>query len=181
MDDFKNPALEKLPELRNMLKTVTLPAQKNRSDKESMEHPPYLEIPTADRLIVAAKVYQTLGRTGNDFWSHFYRVMGFHFEHAKRQDEADEARRKSLAITERFLSDQSGSELPRKELLYIAGAMKHFLRDEAGALKSFEDASSLTYSNKNFSLEQNKNSDSYLSALIKEYIDMIQKGKGPVN
>ncbi|HEX8144637.1 MAG TPA: hypothetical protein VF553_18860 [Pyrinomonadaceae bacterium] len=177
MEDFKQIPAEKIPELRQMLQGVSLPQQKTRSPKQSMDQPPYLELPMDARLGVAEKVYRTLGRTDDEFWNHFYRVMGYHFD-AGKQAEADEVRRKSLAITERALADKA-NEGHRKELLYISGAMHHFLRDDALALKDFEQAKSLKYSDKNLSAEDNEGYNGYLSKLIDEYIEMLRRGAGP--
>jgi hypothetical protein len=178
MDDFKEIPAAKIPELREMLQHVSLPPQKQRSDKESMDNPPYLEISSAARLVVAEKVYRTLGRTEDDFWNHFYRVMGYHFAGDEMHAEADVARRKSLAVTERLLADKT-DEGRRKELLYISGAMRHFLRDDAGALKDFDEAKKLKFSDKSLKPEDNDGFNGYLSKLIDEYIEMLRKGEGP--
>lgn len=157
---------------------MSLPAQKERSNSDSMLNPPYLDIPTSQRLLVVEKIQRFLGQTDDHHWDHFYRVLGYHFDAEKKQAEADEARRKSLAIMERLLADKSNNGR-RKELLYIAGAMRHFLRDDTAALKDFEEAKKVSYSDKDLKPEQNKNYDDYLSGLIKDYIEMLHKGKGP--
>ena len=178
MEDFKTIPQDKIPALREALKNVNLPPQKERSTEASMENPPYLELPTSARLVVAEKVYRTLGKTDDEFWSQFYRVMGYHFGEEEKKAEADEARRKALAITEHVLADKASDGI-RKEQLYISGALKHFLRDDAGALRDFEAAKKLTYSDKNNKPENNKGYDDYLSKLIDEYIEMLHKGAGP--
>jgi hypothetical protein len=178
MEDFNKLPAEKIPALRQLLEGVSLPPQKERSVEQSQASPPYLEIPTSARLVVAEKVYRALGKTDDEFWNHFYRVMGYHFGQDKKRSEADEARRQSLALTERFLADKA-REGRRKELLYISGAMKHFLREDDAALREFEEAKKLVYSDKDNKPEENKGYDQYLSALIDEYIDMLHKGKGP--
>lgn len=176
MEDFKDIPADKIQALRQALKDVSLPPQKERSTEQSMENPPYLELPTSARLVVAEKVYRTLGRTEDEFWSHFYRVMAYHFDADERSAEADEARRKALAITERMIADKANEGM-QKELLYVAGAMKHFLRDDAGALKYFEQAKRLTYVSKELKPEDNKGYDGYLSKLIDDYIEALRKGK----
>ena len=87
-----------------------------------------------------------LGRD-EEFWGHFYRVLGYHFEAEKKQAEADAARRKALGIAEKMLAD-GRREDARKELLLVSGAMRHFLRDDPGALKDFREALKLKYRNK---------------------------------
>ena len=116
--------------------------------------------------------------TDDNFWNHFYRVMGYHLDYEKKHNEAEEARRKALAITERLLADNK-NDGRRKELLYVSGAMRHFLRDDTGAMKDFENAEKLKYSVKDSKEEDNKGYDEYLSHLIKDYIKMIREGKGP--
>ncbi len=177
MEDFRTVPKEKIEDLRQMLLSVNLPAQKERSDKDSM-HPPYLEIPTSDRLAVAEKVYQVLGIQSDQFWSHFYRVQGYHLERNGKQAEADKARQKALEFNEKILADAKDEGL-RKELLYISAAMQHFLRDDAQALKTLEKARHLKHSDAKLNAEDNKGYDEYLSKLISEYIEMLKEGKGP--
>ena len=178
LDDFEKIPAEKIAELRELLKTTSLPPQKERSEKESMEHPPYLDIPVSARLSVAEKVYRTLGKTDDEFWNHFYRVLAYHYDGEGKRAEALEARRKSIALTEKSLADKQ-NEGRRKDLLYILGAMRHFTNDDQGALKAFEEANKLEFSDKDLKPEQNKNYNEYLSHLIKEYIEMLKKGEGP--
>jgi hypothetical protein len=178
MGAFKDVPKDKIADLRKMLEGVSLPEQKTLSTEQNPHHPPYLDIPTSQRLLVVEKVNRFLGQTGDDYWNHFYRVLGYHFDAEKKPAEADEARRKSLAITQRQLADKA-NEGRRKELLYLSGAMRHFLRDDAAALKDFEEAEKLKFSDKDLKPEQSKNFDNYLSTVIKEYIEMLRKGKGP--
>jgi uncharacterized protein (DUF2225 family) len=178
MGDFENVPKDKIDELRKMLEGVTLPAQPTRSEADSRLRPPYLEIPTSQRLLVVEKVKRLLGETSDDYWNHFYRVVGYHLDEETKKTEADEARTKSLAITERLLADKA-NDGRRKELLYIAGAMRHFLGDDKAALKNFEEAGTLSYSMKDLPPEQNKNYNEYLSSVIKEYIKLLHSGKGP--
>ena len=178
MGGFSNPPADKLDDLRKMLAAVSLPLQKEMSEKDAREHPPYLALPVSARMLVAEKVQRTLGETGDEFWSHFYRVLGYHFAEEHKSVEADEARQKALAITEKMLADRK-NDGQRKELLYLAAAMKHFLRDDEAAKKLLMSASTLTFSNKELDDERNKNYDEYLSTLIKEYLDMLNRGEGP--
>ena len=178
MGSFSTPPADKLDDLRKVLAAVSLPEQKDMSEKDAREHPPYLALPVSARMLVAEKVQRTLGETDEEFWSHFYRVLGYHFAEEQKSGEADEAREKALAITEKMLADKK-NDGQRKELLYVAGAMKHFLSDDEAAKKLLMAASTLTFSNKQLDDEQNKNYDEYLSTLIKEYLDMLNKGEGP--
>lgn len=178
MGDFENVPKDKIAELHKTLESVTLPPQKSLSEKESMEHPPYLALPMSDRMVVAEKVYQTLGISNDGFWAQFYRVMGSHLEKDKKLSQAADARRKALKIVETWLTDKS-KEGQRKEFLYICGAMRHFLDEDAEALKLFAEAEKLKYSDASLKAEQNEGYDKYLAGLIKEYIEMLKKGEGP--
>jgi hypothetical protein len=178
MGDFENVPKEKVAELRKVLESVTLPAQKTLSEKESLEHPPYLDLPLSNRMLVAEKVYQTLGVKEDGFWAQFYRVLGSHLENDKKLPGAAEARRKALKIVEPWLTDKA-KEGQRKESLYICGAMRHFLDEDTEAMKLFVAAEKLKYSDASLNAEQNEGYDKYLSTLIKEYIEMLKKGEGP--
>lgn len=177
--DFKTVSAEKLSALKQALAGVSLPPQKEFTPKNSHDLP-YLKIPAFERLVAAEKVYSALERSdgAEEFWNFFYRLQGYYFGEANKTTEADEARRKALAITERLLKDEANKGR-RKELLYISGAMRHFLRDDVGALKDFEEAKKLRYSLKELDEEKNGDYDSYLKTVIDEYIEMLKKGKGP--
>lgn len=168
MGDYQKVPKNKVAALEQVLKPVTLP----KVDE-------YTKIPMSQRLRVAEKVYSVLERD-DDFWSHFYRVMGYHYEEEGKQKEADEARKKALEIVERMLTNQENTGR-RKELLYISGAMRFFLKDREGALKDFKEAAALKYSDKDLTPEKSANADKYLSNLIESYIKIIQEGKPPKN
>ena len=168
MEEFKGIPKDKLPTLKKILQQVNLP----KADK-------YTDIPMSQRLFVAEKVYSELGR-GDEFWSHFYRVLGFHLEEEKKQEEAREARKKALTIVERMLTNKENEGI-RKELLLISGAMRFFLKDGSGALKDFNEASGLKYQNKSLKPEQSENADKYLSSILAEYIKIINEKKTPQN
>jgi hypothetical protein len=178
MGNFEQVPPEKLGELRTLLAGVTLPPQKELSEKEALKTPPYLQIPASDKLVVVEKIERLLGETRDERWNHFYRLMAYHFAAEKKQALADEHRRKALAITERQLQDKA-NEGKRKELVLLVGAMHYFLRDDAKAKANFEQAAKLEYVDTKLDAEQNKNYNEYLSTIIKEYLDILQKGKGP--
>jgi hypothetical protein len=178
MADFENIPQEKVADLLKTLESVSLPPQKTMSEKETLERPPYLALPLSDRMVAAEKVYKTLGVTSDAFWAQFYRVMGLHFERDKKLPQAVESRLKALKIVEGWLTDKSKEGI-RKESLYICGAMRHFLDDDAEALKLFSEAEKLKYSDAALGADQNDGYDKYLSGLIKEYIEMLKKGEGP--
>lgn len=178
MADFENMPKDKIAALRKVLESTKLPPQKNRPEKESFERPPYLELPMSDRLVVAERVYRALDVKEDHFWAQFYRVMAFHQDEEKKTAQAAESRRMALKIVEAWLSDKT-KDASRKESLYICGAMRHFLEQDAEALKLFEEADKLKYSNPANKPEENEGYDKYLSNLIKDYIEQLKKGEGP--
>lgn len=178
MGDFEKAPKEKHAELLKRLAGFKL---EPRKDGESMtkyyKGAVYLDIPVTDRLLAAQAVYEVLGRTGDDFWCHFHRVLGYHYAAEKRPAEADAARRKALSLAEKMLADQSRAG-ERKELLYITGAMRHFLRDDAGAVRDFREAERLKFSHRELKPEQAENYDSFLSDLLRQYFEKLKAQPG---
>jgi len=178
MGNFSDFPQEKIAELQKLLEGERLTPQKGKRYEEVGKIAPYLAIPVSDRLRVVEKIDRLLGHTDDQPLSHFYRVLAYHLAAEEKQADADEARRKVLTINERQL-DAKANEGLQKDFMFIAGAMHHFLRDDARALQDFEAAKKLKYANGSLKAEQNKNYNEYLSHLIDEYIDLIRKGKGP--
>lgn len=162
MWDFEKIPKEKHEEIKKQLEGVTF----------DQDYDDYAKIPMSQRLYIAEKVYSVLDRD-DEFWCQFYRVMGYHFEEEKKQEEADKARKKALNIAERMLGRKENAGI-RKELFLISGAMRHFLKDEKGALHDFKKALRLKYKNKSIPKKQAESKDKYLSELLKEYITEIQ-------
>lgn len=177
MEDFEQIPPDKIADLRKMLAMTSLPPQPEREVKDRFDRPPYLDIPSVARVLVAEQVYKTLGKTNDEFWNHFYRVLAYHYDGHGKAAEAEQARRKSITITEKLLTAKSDGK--RKELLYILGAMRHFIGDDAAALKALDEAGTLTYKNSDLPAERNTGYDQYLSQAIKEYVEMLKKGEGP--
>jgi hypothetical protein len=173
MGEFEELPKEKHEELRKRFEGFKL--EYARPAAEYDQGADYLRIPSTQRLLAAEQTYQVLGRD-DDFWSRFYRTLGHHYAAHKQQAQADEARRKALSIAERMLADKARAG-ERKELLYITGAMRHFLKDDAGALKDFREAEGLKYSNGEIGPEKSKNYDEFLSDLLRQYFELLG-GKG---
>lgn len=59
--------------------------------------------------------------------------------------------------------------------------MRHFLKDDPGALKNFREAEGLKYVSKELGPEKSKNYDEYLSDLLRQYFELLgaQGGKKP--
>ncbi|HYO64237.1 MAG TPA: DUF2225 domain-containing protein [Pyrinomonadaceae bacterium] len=177
MGDFEKTPKEKHDAIRKALEGVTLKPRAPSADDALYGEAVYLRVPVTERLLAAQKVYEVLGRD-DDFWGHFQRVLGYHFEQEKKPKEADEARRRALAIAERMLADPARSG-KRKELLYVTGAMRHFLKDDARALKDFQEALRLRYEDKALKAEQNDNYNKYLDGLLGEYVKKLQTNAAP--
>jgi hypothetical protein len=178
MWDFEGLPKEKHEELRKRLESFKLDYSGERS--EYYKEAEYLRIPSTQRLLAAEQTYQVLGRD-DEFWCEFYRALGHHYEGEKKQTQADEARRKALSIAERMLADKARAG-EHKELLFITGAMRHFLKDDPGALKDFREAEGLKYESGKMGPEKSKNYDGYLSDLLRQYFELLgaQGGKKPV-
>lgn len=176
MWDFEELPKEKHAEVQKRLEGFKLDYA--RAAGEYDQGADYIRIPMTQRLLAAEQTYQVLGRD-DEFWCRFYRALGHHYEAEKKQPEADAARRKSLSIAERMLADKARAG-ERKELLFITGALRHFLKDDPGALKDFREAQGLKYESKELGPEKSKNYDEYLSDLLHQYFELLgAKGEKP--
>lgn len=165
MWDFENIPSEKRDSLRAVLKEVKLSGKYER----------YSDIPMTERLDIAEKVYQVLGR--NDlFWCEFYRVKAYHLDAAGKTDEAKAARLKALAIAEEMLNKKENQGIA-KELYLITGAMRYFTGDSEGAIKDFKKAQGLTYATEGMTEEEITNANEFFDALLAEYVEKINKGE----
>jgi tetratricopeptide (TPR) repeat protein len=158
-----------------------IPAEKHDAFRETLaevdfggDYATYVEIPMSARLAAAEKVYAAWGRD-DDFWCHFWRVAGYHYEAEGKVEEAAEARRKALEIAETLMAEEKRAG-ERKEFLAIAGAMRHLTGDDAGALRDFEEALALTYENAELATDRNEDYDGYLTALLQEYVAKVEGG-----
>jgi hypothetical protein len=161
MWDFEKLPADKLPLITKELDTVKLEG----------EYKKYTDIPMTRRLEIAEKVYRVLGEN-DDFWCRFYRVMGYHYDE-KDQLKADAARTKALEIATRMLADKNNT-VQQKELLYISGSMKHFLKNDKGAIEDLNKTINTKFYDKTLKDEENKNGDENFSFWAKELIDLIQ-------
>lgn len=165
MWDFENIPEEKREALKAALKDVKL----------SGKYGSYFEIPMPERLDIAEKVYQVLGRDDH-FWCKFYRVKSYHLDAGGNKGEADATRKKALAIAEEMLKKPENLGIA-KELLCITGAMRYFTGDTEGAVKDFREAQGLTYTAEGMTEEQITNANKYFDALLADYIGKIEKGE----
>ncbi|HEX6625140.1 MAG TPA: DUF2225 domain-containing protein [Pyrinomonadaceae bacterium] len=174
MGDFEQTPKEKHAEILKRLEGVKLePRKDGESATKYYKDAVYLDIPLSERLLAAQRVYEVMGRD-DEFWCHFQRVLGHRYEAEGKRPEADAARREALRLAEKLLGDR-GRAGERKEFLYISGAMRHFLKDDAGALKAFREAMPLKYENKELDKEKNGNYDEFLSDLLRQYVEKIER------
>jgi hypothetical protein len=168
MWDYKDLAKEKIPAVKKQLEGVKL--EKAFDD--------YAKIPMSQRLEIAEKVYAVLEKK-EDFWCFFYRVLGYHYSHEKNGAKASEARNKALTVAQKLLNDKNNNQFPVKELWVISGAMKHFLKDDTGAVADLEKALIVKYQDKEQNEESNANGERNLNELVKEYLVKIKDPKPP--
>jgi len=171
MWDFEGTPKEKHAEIQKQLAGFKLDYAPERKESDFYKGVDYVRIPMTQRLLAAEAVYKILGRD-DEFWCEFYRTLGYHYEGEKNQAKADEARRAALDLAVKMLGDKARAG-QRKELLLITGAMRHFLRDDAGALKDFREALALDFANKTWEATQVKNYDAYLTDLLKNYVEKL--------
>ncbi len=144
MWDYENLAKDKLPAIKKQLEGVQI--QSPFSD--------YAKVPMSQRLEIAEKVYRGLNMP-DAFWCRFYRILGYHFAQEKNPAKADESRKQALGVAQKMLGDKE-REIPAKELWVITGAMKHFLKDDDGAIADLNQALKVKYQNKSLDDEKNK-------------------------
>jgi len=164
MWDFNSVPEHKIEPLKKYLATV----------KTEKKHKDYLDIPMTTRLEIAENVYKILERD-KEFWCRFYRVMGYHYD-AKNIAKAKESRITALNIAKEMLLDTLYIS-QAKEILFIIAAMYNFIGEKDNALLYLNIASLLTYQNDKWEKEDAKETDKYLTELIKEYKEVIRKRK----
>lgn len=168
MWDFDKLPKDKLVEIRKVLANVKI----SKNFKE------YTELPITERLEIMEKVYAVLGKN-ESWWESFYRVKGYHYGKEGKIAQATEARKKSLSLIQKDLIDGK-SETPKKLLLYISGAMNHFLGNDKIALEDLQKAMETKYQNKSEEPEEVKDAEEGLNERIKDYIERINsKDKKP--
>jgi hypothetical protein len=165
MWDFDKLPKDKLPEIKKILASVKI----SKAFKE------YTELPVSERLEIMEKIYPVLNKDG-EWWETFYRVKGYHYAKEGKTEKASEARRKSLAMIEKDLTDEK-SENPKKIMLYISGAMKHFLGNDTGALADLQKALTTKYQEKDAKPEEIQQAEENLNERIEEYIAKIKSEK----
>jgi hypothetical protein len=170
MWDFDEIPKEKIPELKKILAGVKL--------SKSIEKE-YTEIPVVERLEIMQKVYTVLDKD-EDWWETFYRVKGYHYGANGKTKEAAEARKKSLEYITGFLKNDEYKD-NKKLLLYMSGAMKHFLGEDKGALEDLGQAlnTKVQDSTGKTSAEELKEYEDGLNERLKDYIERINGDEKP--
>jgi hypothetical protein len=167
MWDFDELPKDKLPAVKKILAGV----------KVSKEFKQYMEVPVSERLEIMEKVYSVLDKD-EGWWESFYRTKGYHYQEEGKAEKASEARKKSLELIQKELKNEK-SEAPKKLLLYMSAAMKHFLNDDKGALEDLQKALETKYQSKDEKPEEVKNAEEGLNERIKDYIERIKSDKKP--
>jgi uncharacterized CHY-type Zn-finger protein len=162
MWDFDKVPQDKIAEIKKILTGV----------KTSKSFKDYQEIPVSERMEIAEKIYGVWGKP-ESWWEVFYRVKGYHYGKEGLTEKAAEARKKSLEMIQKELKNEK-SESPKKILLYISAAMKHFLSDDKGALEDLQKAMETKYTEKDLKPEEAKNAEDRFNERIKDYIDNIK-------
>lgn len=165
MWDFDKIPKEKIPAIKEVLAKLT--------PKKFKE---YTDLSVAERLEIMEKVYAVLDKD-EDWWESFYRVKGYHYG-AEQPEKAMEARKKSLEMLTKFIINKKG-ENPLKLLYYISAAMKHFTKDDKGAIEDLEKALTVKYEEKNAASEKLQSAEEGLNERIKDYIERIKGDKKP--
>jgi hypothetical protein len=158
---FEKLPKEKLAALQKILAGI----------KVSKDFKEYQEIPITERLEIMEKVYAALDKK-EEWWETFYRIEGYHYGKEGNAEKAAEARRKSLGLIKKELSNEE-SETPKKLLLYMSAAMKHFLNEDPEALEDLQKALKTPYREKNAGPEKIKDAENGLNERIKDYTDKI--------
>jgi hypothetical protein len=165
MWDFEKLPKDKIAEVTKVLATIKV--SKNFKD--------YQEIPVTERLEIMEKIYAVLDKD-EDWWETFYRIEGYHYGKAGKAEMANKARSKSLALIDKDLKNEKG-ETPKKLLLYVSAAMKHFTNDDQGALADLQKALETKYQSKEAKPEEVESAEVGLNERIKEYIEKIKSEK----
>jgi hypothetical protein len=168
MWDFDKLPKDKLVEIQKVLAGVAAP----KAFKD------YTAVPITERLEIMEKVYSVLNKD-ELWWENFYRIKGYHYGKEGRAEKASEARTRSLAIIKKELASDR-SKMPKKLLLYVSGAMKHFLNDDKGALEDFDRAVATKYADAAAKADEVKEAEIGLNERLKDYIARVKaKDKSP--
>ena len=133
MWDFNKFPKDKIDDTRRLLEDVKL----------SGDYKNYTDIPVSEKLQIAEKIYQGMNRD-DEFWSLFYRVLGYHFAQEFKTEQARQARLHALEIALRQLADPA-NEGRKKELLVVVASMHHFTGDDSSALQELKTAKILKF------------------------------------
>ena len=168
LNDYEDLPKEKIPIVEKELPKIPF----DRKFKD------YMEVPMTERLEVAEKVYQLLADKDDAFWNFMYRVKGYHYGREKQTQKAIESRKKALEITQKMIADPA-NKTPIKELLYISGAMKHYLNDDKGALEDFRRGLTTKFVDPSVTPEESKDAETGMNERLNDYIKQISASKPP--
>ena len=164
MWDFEKFPKEKFKGLEKKLTALKM---------DEAEH--YYLVPMSQRLAAAEITYTAL-KKDEEFWCKFYRIKGYHLDAEGNEEGAKEARGATLETLTQMMDDKTNAAR-KKELLFTAGSMRHFMGESKAALADLEAAAKLTYGHGD--AKQAKNLDTYLSEVIEDFITQVKAGEGP--
>ena len=165
LGEFDKVPKDKIPEIKKILASV----------KVSKNFKNYMELPVSERMDIMEKVYTVWGKN-EEWWENFYRLKGYHNGKEGNAAKALEARKKSLEMIQKELT-KPNTEAPKKILLYVSAAMKHFSNDDKGALEDLQKALATKYEEKDAKPEDLKNAEEGLNERIRDYIEKIKSEK----
>jgi len=168
LGDFDKLPKEKLPLIKKEIEKISF----ERKFKD------YMEVPMSERLNIAEKVYLLLPDQTDGFWNFFNRVKGYHYGQESQTSKASEARTKALDLTKKMISDPQ-TKTPLKELLYISGAMKHFLNDDNGAIEDFKKGLMTKFVDPTSKADEVKDAEAGMNERFNDYIKLINSHKPP--
>lgn len=159
-EDIRSIPKGKIETLRELLKKIK---------EEKKEGGPSM----AEKMLFIENVYLTL-KKDDVSWGKLYRLIGYYCGKERKNEEADSARKKALAAVERLIKnpDNAGKY---KELVFISGSMKHYLRDEKGSINDLNEVLRLRYENSKLPKDKEKEMNEYLDGLTIDFIENIRK------
>lgn len=165
LGEFNAVPKDKIPEIKKILAGI----------KISNNFKDYMELPVSERMEIMEKVYTVWGKD-EEWWENFYRLKGYHNGKDGNAETAAAARKKSLELIQKELKNPD-TKAPKKLLLYISAAMKHFTGDDKGALEDLQKALTTKYEEKGSKPEEIKAAEDGLNERIKDYIAKIKSEK----
>jgi uncharacterized protein (DUF2225 family) len=164
MWDFDSIPSTKTSDLKAMLKEVSFDSKYKK----------YTDIPVSQRITIAEKVYDILGKTKDEqCW--FYRVAAWHYDENDEEYAAFSARNKAITIALNILLESNGER--DKETHFILASMYYYTYNYDMASTYISQSLNTAYSDSRLSEIEIKNYSDYLIDLCKELSEKIKELK----